>query len=276
MIDQYRNQIVTGDALALLRTLPDESIPMFLLSPPYNMGKSAGGGLTQYKPHYGENTAIGKRGGSGKWERCDLSEGYEAHGDGMEWSEYTAWQQEILAECWRALTPAGAIFYQHKPRQWNGETWLPIRYAPPALTLRQVVIWARAGGINFSPANYMPTHEWLCIYAKSEWRLKSKGASGVGDVWYIPQESGTWHPAPFPLALATRALETVMPALVCDPFMGSGTTAKAAVKLGIDYIGFELSEKYAARARKEIAELESQPRLIPIEAKQERMELDPA
>lgn len=109
------------------------------------------------------------------------------------------------------------------------------------------------------------------IFAKPDFRLKSQGASGVGDVWYIPQEASTWHPAPFPLPLATRALETVMPSLVVDPFMGSGTTAKAAVKLGIDYIGFELSEIYAKRARKEIAEVAAQPRLIPIEGKQEKM-----
>ena len=99
---------------------------------------------------------------------------------------------------------------------------------------------------------YVPTHERIVIIAGRDWRLKSKGASGAGDVWYIPQEAGTWHPAPFPLALAIRAIETVMPEFVCDPFSGSGTVARAAKTLGIPYLCNELSAEYVARAEQEL------------------------
>lgn len=254
----YLNQIIVGDALALLRTLPDESVPMFLFSPPYNMGRQVKGEVTD------------KKANRRKWRNPSLVNGYSDHEDAMEWSEYTEWQKSILAECWRCLTPNGAIYYQHKPRHHAEGVILPLAYAAPEMTLRQIITWARDGGINFNPAFYMPTTEWVVVWAKTKWRLKSNAASGVGDVWRFSQ-APSWHPAPFPIALATRALETVMPSLVVDPFMGSGTTAKAAVKLGIDYIGFELSETYAKRARKEIADIAAQPRLIPIEGKQEVM-----
>jgi site-specific DNA-methyltransferase (adenine-specific) len=108
----------------------------------------------------------------------------------------------------------------------------------------------------------VPTHEWIVIYAKPDFRLKSKAASGAGDVWYIPQESGTWHPAPFPLALAERALETVQPSLVVDPFSGSGTVAVAAKKLGINYVCNELSTEYAEKARARVAATMFTPMLI--------------
>lgn len=273
MIDQYLNQIIVGDALELLRTLPDESVPMFLFSPPYNMGISSGGGFlksSQRLGHYTKDAKMNKRGGGGKWTGGQLADGYSEHHDAMAMDEYIAWQHEILRECWRCLGSGGAIFYNHKPRVFGGEVMLPTVYNPE-LTLRQIVIWARAGGINFAPTHYVNTHEWILVIAKPNFRLRDKSASGVGDVWYIPQQASTWHPAPFPLALATRVLETVMPSLVVDPFCGSGTTPKAAVKLGIDYIGFELSETYAKRARKEIAQVAAQPRLIPIEGKQEKM-----
>lgn len=259
-IDEYRNQIIVGDSLELLRTLPDESVPMFFFSPPYNMGISSGGGVKG-------------RGESSSWRPAlqnDLKDGYSHFNDAMEWEAYTQWQKSVLVECWRLLLPNGAIYYQHKPRVQNGEVILPMRYGQ-GLPLRQIIIWDRGGGINYNRSFYTPVHEYICVWAKPGFRLIDKTASAKGDVWRIPFETNSWHPAPFPIKLATMALETVMPSLVVDPFMGSGTTAKAAVKLGIDYIGFELSPTYAERARKEIAEIEAQPRLIPLEATQEKM-----
>jgi site-specific DNA-methyltransferase (adenine-specific) len=46
--------------------------------------------------------------------------------------------------------------------------------------------------------------------------------------------------------------------IVLDPFIGSGTTGIAAVNLGFNYIGFEISEEYCKIAEKRISELEVQ------------------
>ena len=91
----------------------------------------------------------------------------------------------------------------------------------------------------------------------------------MGDVWNISCVQSSWHPAPFPLPLAERVMETVRPALVCDPFMGSGTTAKAAKRYGIDWMGCEKSAAYAARATLEIEAI--QPRALAMIADQEEM-----
>lgn len=264
--------INTGDAVEFLRSLPDGSVPMFLFSPPYNLGQSSAGGLAQYKGHYKDSDGMAKRGGSGKWRSAELANGYAEHNDAMPPDEYMAWQKTILAECWRALADNGAIYYNHKPRIQYGIVQTPLDFNP-GLPVRQIVIWARAGGINYSPTYYVPTHEWIVIYAKPNFRLKSKAASGAGDVWYVPQESNTWHPAPFPEALAEIALETVMPPLVVDPFSGSGTVATVAKRLGINYVCNELSAEYVAKSLQRINATRYTPKLISSYADAEQCDL---
>lgn len=209
----------------------------------------------------------------GKWSGGQLAEGYETHNDAMPLEQYATWQKSILLECWRTLSDNGAIYYNHKPRILDGILHTPLELNP-GLPVRQIVIWARAGGINFSPTYYCPTHEWIIIYAKPDFRLKSKGASGVGDVWEIPQESGTWHPAPFPLALALRAIETTMPPVVVDPMIGSGTTAVAAKMLGVDFLGNEKSVCYARKAMERVEHTAFRPPLLILQSEQTRLPLE--
>lgn len=278
---EYLNRIVVGDALDYLQALPPASVPLFLFSPPYNLGNSSGGGMPGKRlGHYPADAGLGRRGGpyqsakdggrrAGKWSGGALADGYEASTDGMLHDDYVAWQYAILRECWRCLADNGAIYYNHKPRVFDGVLVEPRDYVPPELPLRQRVIWARAGGVNFSPVFYVPTYEEILIIAKPDFRLRSKGASGVGDVWTIPQVSGTWHPAPFPLPLAERVIETVRPTLVCDPFMGSGTTAKAARRWRVDWMGCEKSATYAERAMREIEAI--QPRAVEMIADQQEL-----
>jgi DNA modification methylase len=72
------------------------------------------------------------------------------------------------------------------------------------------------------------------------------------DVWEIPPESAArvGHPAPFPVALPERLIHmnTYEGELVLDPFMGSGTTAVAAVRTGRHFVGYDTDAGYAAAA----------------------------
>jgi site-specific DNA-methyltransferase (adenine-specific) len=78
------------------------------------------------------------------------------------------------------------------------------------------------------------------------------------DVWDIPTESATrvGHPAPFPVALPLRLIElyTYRGDLVLDPFMGSGSTAVAAVRTERHFVGFDTDEGYVALAERRVAE----------------------
>lgn len=236
-----------GDCREILPTLG--KVDAVITSPPYNLGNTTGGGFPAKKVgHYSPDAGMSGRGGQGKWSRASaaggLAHGYGTHDDAMPHADYVAWQQEVIRLCWGRLTNEGAIFYNHKSRILDGILVPPSAYLPPELPVRQVVIWARAGGINFSPSFYCPTHESITIIAKPAFRLRDKAASGAGDVWYVPQEANGDHPAPFPPKLPLNILETTSAKTVLDPFSGSGTTGVAAVKRKRGFIGIEIEPKY--------------------------------
>lgn len=241
--------IYHGDCREVMAALGPGSFDLVITSPPYNLGVSTG----ECFGHYEWDVNMRARGGGGKW-RGDLANGYADHDDAMPMKDYEDWQRAVLKDCWRLLNPTGAIYYNHKQRVQAGSLWTPFR-CNPRLPLRQIIVWARAGGINFAPTHYCPTHEWVMVFARPDFRLSSKGASGVGDVWYIPQESNTEHPAPFPVSLPARIIETTAPSFVLDPFLGSGTTLRAAKDANVARaVGIELSERYCEIAAKRLAQ----------------------
>lgn len=249
----WENQILVCDASHFLRALPTAycRMPLIVFSPPYNLGTTTGGGFARAEKRHDRKPF------TSKWTGGILKYGYDTNDDAHPMETYCAWLADVLDTAWHALTPDGAIFFNHKPRILDGALLSAREYVPPHLQpyVRQEIVWQRAGGINFSRMFYLPTTERIVIIAKPAWRLRSQGASGVGDLWYIPQEHRTWHPAPFPQLLVERILETTGATVVCDPFMGSGTTAKAARLMGIPFVGCDQSAVYVQRAMQEVAEI---------------------
>lgn len=252
-----------GDCRDVLPTIPNGAVDMVFTSPPYNLGTTTGGGFPGKKlGHYRDGGGMAARGGSGKWSGGALANGYGSYADNLAMDDYIAWQHETLNQCWRCLSVNGAIFYNHKPRVLDGIALLPLAYNP-GLPIRQIVIWARAGGVNFSPVSYLSTHEWVVVLAKPGFRLRDKAASGAGDVWYIPQQRDPNHPAPFPVELPKRAIQTTTCCTILDPFSGSGTVGVACVNLGRKFVGIEIELKYFDIACRRIEEAYRHPRLFP-------------
>lgn len=251
MIPYYQDATVTiflGDCLDVLPLLA--GVDLIVTSPPYNLGAQPWPSKGHWKP--GDATS----GGRTNWRNGAEAAGgvgYEDHEDTMPWPDYVVWQHRVWRAMWAALADAGAVFWNHKTRVIGDRMWRPDELVPRELPIRQEVIWARAGGLNYSPTYYVPTHERILIVAKEGWRLKSKAASGLGDVWQVPQAPSE-HPAPFPLAIPARAIETTAPDLVLDPFMGSGTTLRAAKDAGVRAIGIEKSERYCEMAVQRLAQ----------------------
>lgn len=91
-------------------------------------------------------------------------------------------------------------------------------------------------------------------------------------------DGGKLHPTQKPIEVMKWCLNQVPPpaSLILDPFMGSGTTGVAAVKLGRKFIGIEIEPKYFDIACKRISEALKQPDMFiekPAPAKQEVMSL---
>lgn len=236
---EWRNKIVCGDTLKVMRSMPDGSIDLIVTSPPYNLKNSTGNGM--------------KDGRGGKWSNAALLNGYAEHHDCMPHDEYTAWQRECLTEMLRLIPEDGAIFYNHKWRVQGG--LLQDRHdIVEGFPVRQIIVWRRKGGINFNPGYFLPTYEVVYLIAKPDFKLAPK-ANAYGDVWEFMQDMENPHPAPFPVELIERIVSSTYAKVVLDPFMGSGTTAVAALSKKRDFIGIEVAEGYCEMARKRISGL---------------------
>src|SRR3990167_4178640 len=178
----------------------------------------------------------------------------------MPHDKYVEWQVKCLEEMYRILKNDGAIFYNHKWRVQNG--LLQDRHdIVGKFPVRQIIIWKRKGGINFNAGYFLPTYEVVYLIAKKDFKL-TKGANALGDVWEFTQEMNNEHPAPFPVALIERIINSTDAEIILDPFMGSVTTAIAAQNLERHYIGVEISPEYCDMARNRIKSHKKQMRLV--------------
>lgn len=242
--DDGRAVIYHGDCAEVLPLVPD--VDAVVTSPPYNIG----GAPWLHLGHWKQGDSAG---GRSKWKNgSDAGAGiqYDAHEDALPWPDYVAWQRRILSAL---MLKAPVVFYNHKPRVIGGRLWTPLELVPNDVPLRQIVVWARPGGLNFNPTAFVPTHEWILVLAREDWRLKSKAASGLGDVWSMAPERNP-HPAPFPEGLPARAIDASGARSVLDPFCGSGTTLIAAKRAGCSAIGIEKSERYCEMAARRLSQ----------------------
>ena len=95
------NNIIHGDCLEVMKSLPDKSIDVIVTSPPYNFKNSTGNGLKSKSPN-------------GTWERPPLIDGYDEYNDDLPYDVYIKWQSQCLTEMMRLLKDDGAIFYNNK------------------------------------------------------------------------------------------------------------------------------------------------------------------
>jgi site-specific DNA-methyltransferase (adenine-specific) len=247
-----------GDARDM-SAVPDASVALVVTSPPYFAGK-------EYE------TALG-----------------EGHVPG-DYLDYLTMLRDVLAECVRTLEPGGRIAVNvanlgRRPYRSLAADVTTILQDDLRLLLRGEVIWQKqrgasgscAWGSYQSPANPVlrDTTERVMIASKGRFdrvgRSASPGAPGGAtipgdefmeatlDVWEIPAESATrvGHPAPFPVALVERCIQlfTYDGDVVLDPFMGSGTTAVAAMNTNRRYVGYDTDPDYVRRARERVSSM---------------------
>lgn len=149
-------KLLLGDSINRMQSLPAGSIKAVVTSPPYNIKNSTGNGL--------------KNGRGGKWENAALQKGYDRYDDCLPNDEYVNWQRKCLTEMMRLLRHDGAIFYNHKWRVQDG--LLQDRQdIVTGFPVRQIIIWHRAGGINFNPGYFLPNYEVIYLIAKPAFNL---------------------------------------------------------------------------------------------------------
>ena len=244
--NDFVNKIICGDAVNVMKQIPDGVVDLVITSPPYNLKNSTGNGM--------------KDGRGGKWANAALQNGYSNHADCMPHDEYVKWQRECLTEMMRVVPDTGAVFYNHKWRVQDGK--LQDRQdIVSGFPVRQIIIWKRKGGLNFNAGYFLPTYEVIYLIAKPEFKLSPK-ANAYGDVWDFTQEMNNPHPAAFPVTLIDRLVSSTNARIILDPFMGSGTTAIATLDFGRKYIGIDISPEYCKMAEERIYRNQAQGKLL--------------
>ncbi|RLD60108.1 MAG: site-specific DNA-methyltransferase [Bacteroidetes bacterium] len=252
-----KNIIYCGDCIKILNNnVDDESVNLVFADPPYNL---SGGGL-KWK---GNKTG-------GDWYMVN------EEWDKMTESDYLKFTQNWITACHKVLKDNGSIYIsctyhnlaevmivlkQLKFKINNVITWHKTN-AMPNMTKRlfthstEFVVWAVKG------------KNWVFNYEKLKEINPEKQKNGspkqMRDVWSLPLVQGkerlrgkdgrAAHPTQKPEEMLKRIIlaSSNKGDLVLDPFLGSGTTAFMAKKLGRDWIGIEKNKEYIEIAKKRI------------------------
>ena len=232
------NIIYNEDCLETLAKMEDNSIDLIITSPPYN------------KSFY----ATDKK--NGNWHNVI---NYENYNDSIEPKEYENWQRKIISECLRVLKPSGSLFYNHKDILVGGGIVCPSYVYD--FNVHQQIIWDRSNSPMIGERYFLPITEYIywIVKDKKEFFFDKSKSIFKSTIWRMNVDKNP-HPAPFPYIMAANIINCCSKEgdIVYDPFMGSGTTALASVKLGRQYIGSEISEKYVSMANEKIKIEQSQ------------------
>ena len=108
---------------------------------------------------------------------------------------------------------------------------------------RRQLVWDKAAfGLSGSDLPWINGHEIVWIYGHG-WSGRKRGT-----VLRTPRLQNPDHPTEKPPRLLQRIIDCAPPGLVCDPFMGGGSTLRAAKNLNRNAIGIELEERWCERA----------------------------
>ncbi len=251
MIDLERNTVCLADNLPLLRELPDESIPLVYIDPPFNTGKTQSRtSITVERDEDGDRTGFG---GRRYRTREVISRAWED-----EFDDYLGFLEPRLVEAHRVLAADGSLYFHIDYREVHY-----VKVLLDAIFGRESfineIIWAYDYG-GRSKKRWPAKHDNILLYAKDpddyvfnreevdripymapglvseEKREKGKFPT---DTWWhtIVSPTGsekTGYPTQKPLGILKRvvAASSKPGDLVLDFFAGSGTTGAAALELG--------------------------------------------
>ena len=232
------NVIYNEDCLETLAKMEDNSIDLIITSPPYNKNFYAPSG----------------KGGDKVWSAMRGRQiPYDVYNDSMPPQEYESWQKKIISECLRVLKPSGSLFYNHEENIVGGGIINPSYVYD--FNVHQQIIWDRGTSPALDNHYFFPITEYIYWIVKDKKQFFFDKSKSVfkSTIWRMNVDKNP-HPAPFPYIMAANIINCCSKEgdIVYDPFMGSGTTALASVKLGRQYIGSEISEKYVSMANEKI------------------------
>lgn len=238
LVEKYINQIILGDCLNIMKSIPDNSIDVTFADPPFNLKKK-----------------------------------YNGYRDSKEFHEYLEWSKRWIYEMVRITKPTGSIFVHNIPKwlSYYANFLNEIAY------FKHWIAWdapTAPMGKSLQPAHYgilyyVKDLKKAKFYEiryphkrcrKCNYLLKDYGGKKASLHPFGPLVSDVWtdihrikhnkyrdeHPCQLPIHLLERIIlmSTDEGDIVLDPFVGTGTSVIAAKRLGRKFIGIDIDEKY--------------------------------
>ena len=232
------NKTILGSAEDM-SMLPDNSLHLMVTSPPYNVSKE-----------YDEDLSL---------------------------TEYLGMLKKVFTETYRVLLNGGRTCIN--VANLGRKPYIPLSdYISKMMieigfNMRGEIIWNKAASASPSTAwgSWMSAsnpilrdiHEYILVFSKGDYKRDRKKIEKnikqstiskedfmewTKSIWTFKAESArrVGHPAPFPIDLPYRLIQlySFTTDIILDPFMGSGTTAIAALKSNRNFVGFEINEDY--------------------------------
>ena len=248
---ELENKFILGTA-ENMKELPDNSVHLMITSPPYNVSKE-----------YDEDLSL---------------------------KEYLQLLENVFKETYRVLVNGGRACIN--VANLGRKPYIPLSdYISKIMidigfNMRGEIIWNKAASASPSTAwgswqsasnpILRDIHEYILVFSKGDYkREKGKKENTISkeqfmewtkSIWTINAESAKkiGHPAPFPEELPYRLIQlySFKGDIVLDPFMGSGTTAVAALKTDRKFVGYDISKEYIALAEKRVEPLLKQTKIF--------------
>jgi len=238
---KFINKVILGSA-ENMKEIPNNSLHLMITSPPYNVSKE--------------------------------------YDDDLSLKEYLQLLENSFAETYRVLVNGGRACINvanlgRKPyiplSDYISKMMLKIGF-----NMRGEIIWNKAASASPSTAwgswqsaanpILRDIHEYILVFSKGDYNRQKKDKENTitkeqfmewtKSIWTMNAESARriGHPAPFPEELPYRLIQlySFKNDVILDPFMGSGTTAVAALKTERKFIGYEISEEYINLAKRRL------------------------
>ncbi len=242
-------QILSGDCIEAMRSLPDNCVDLIFADPPYNL--QLGGDLN--RPDGSHVDAV-----TDEWDRFDS------------FATYDRFTRDWLTEARRVLKPDGGLWvigsYHNIFRV--GATLQDLGF-----WILNDIVWRKSNPMpNFRGTRFTNAHEtliWASMGEKSKYHFNYRAMKTLNDElqmrsdWVLPicngqerlkKDGHKVHPTQKPEALLYRVMlaTTERGDVVLDPFFGTGTTGAVAKRLGRDWIGCEREGNYREAALERI------------------------
>jgi len=227
------DEIYNESCLDTLKRIPDNEVDVVITSPPYNMN------LRIRKGNYCSRQIV-----------KEISTKYEDFSDNIPIEDFYNFHSEVLSELLRV---SNLVFYNIQIVTGSKRAFFKM-IGEFSEYLKEIIIWDKRHGQPAIGKQVLNRRSELILVFEKDYPISRQFRSAkfergtLDDVWTIDRERTNvkGHGATFPEKLVRTILENFSSegGLIYDPFLGTGTTAIVAKKLGRKYLGSEISKSY--------------------------------